>query len=486
MSDVVLIFPKSSFLEKAMEHYYLPLSLLNCAVYVEKEYSVKIIDQRTEKFWQKKLLREINQNPICIGLTSLTGEQIKYALEISRFVKHHSEIPVVWGGIHPSILPGQTLRNPNIDYVIIGEGEISFYELIKSLEKKRSLRKLKGIGYKSKKKLKINPPGKTVDMNSLPELPYHLVDIKNYILRYNKKRMFIMESSRGCPYNCSFCCAQYTPHQEKWRALSPENTISAMSRIKDKFNIDGIEFQDLNSFVDLGRMRNICGQIVKEKMDIFWNTCGRITDIMKMDSSYLNLLEKSNMKRFALGVESGSDRILKLIKKGITVRQVIDAGKKISRINVSPVYSFMAGFPTENERELKQTTSLIMKLLKENKNAKTSILHCYRPLPGNELFDLSVEHGLVPPDSLEEWGNYSMDKIDYPWLSQSMQSRIKALNFLSLFLDKKHEEIDNPFVQSFAKLYKPIARYRFSRNNFAFMFEPVLKKIFVNVKEKLS
>ncbi len=480
MSDIVLVYPKSFYLEKAMNHFYLPLSLLNTVIYAEKEYSVKIIDQRTDRNWKKKLLKELNQNPLCVGTTSQTGEQIKYALEISKFVKEESKTPVVWGGAHPGILSKQTLEHPLIDYVIEGEGEISFYNLVKSLDKNKPLNKVKGLWYKKNNKIKKNPPQKLVNLNSLPNIPYHLVDINKYILRFNKQRMFILETSRGCPHKCAFCFVQNTASQKKWRALTPENTVEKIKFISDKFNVKIIEFRDLNSMADLKRMENICNLLLKEKVDTSYITESRIDDILRMKSEYLRLLEKSNIIKLVIGVESGSNRILKMINKGITVKQVLDASKKISKTKISPYYAFIAGFPSETEKEVKMTTNLIIKLLEENPLAKTSLFHCYRPTPGNSLFDLSVKYGLKPPNSLEEWSKYSIDWIDHPWLSESMKKKIKTMNFLSLFLDKKYEEIDSLLVQTFTKIYKPLARYRFKNYNFNFMIEPYFKKIYTS------
>jgi len=483
VADVILLFPKSSFLEKAMKHFYLPLALLNSVIYVEKEYSVKIIDQRTDNKWKKTLLKELNQNPLCVGITSLTGEQINYALEISKLIKEESNVPTVWGGAHANILPQQTLENPYIDFIIQGEGEIAFYELVKALDKKTPLKNVRGLWYKEKGRIKSNPPPDLIDLNSLPNPPYHLVDVEKYVLRFDNQRMFILETARGCPNRCSFCFVQNTNSQRRWRALTPENTVEKVKLIAEKFKVKGVEFQDLTSFVDLKRMKNVCKLLIKEKVDVFWNTCGRINDVLRMDSEYLRLLEKANMRRFALGVESGSDRILKMVKKGITTQQVLDASKKLSKTSIPPIYSFIAGFPTETERELRMTADLVMRLLKENPLAKTTIIHCYRPLPGNELFDVSVKHGLKPPKSLEEWSKYTMDWINHPWLSKDMQKKISALNFLSLFLDRKYEEIDDSLVQLFAKIYKPFARYRVRNYNFNFMIEPYFKKIYVELKK---
>ena len=203
---------------------------------------------------------------------------------------------------------------------------------------------------------------------------------------------------------------------------------------------------------------------------------------MKMDTKYLALMNKSGIKRLALGVESGSERILNMINKGITINQVLMTSKKLSKSEIPPIYSFMAGFPTETLKELKMTTNLIIKLLKHNKLAKSTILHCYRPLPGTELYELCVKKGLKEPTSLKEWGSYNMEKIDYPWISSEMQKKISNLNFLSLFLDKKYEEIDNNLVQVFAKLYQPLARYRFENYDFRFLIGPYLKKLFVNLQ----
>jgi len=483
MSDVVLVFPKSSFLEKAMKHVYLPLALLNSVVFVEKEYSVKIIDQRIDSNWKNNLLKELKKKPLCVGVTSLTGEQIKYALEISKIVKEESDVPVVWGGAHANILPEQTLRNEYVDFVIQGEGEILFYEFVKALDKGSSLKKVKGLWYKEKGLIKKNQPAELVDLESLPNPPYHLVDIDNYILRFGNQKMFILETARGCPNRCTFCFVQNSPLQRKWRSLSPKRTIENIKYVKEKFKIDGVEFQDLTSFVDLERMKQISKLMIKEDLDVFWNTCGRINDILRMDSEYIKLMEKSNLKRLALGVESGSDRILRMIKKGISIKQLLAASKKLSTTKIEPVYSFMAGFPTETPKELRMTSKLVMQLLKQNPVAKTTIIHCYRPIPGNELFEVSVKQGLKAPETLEGWSKYTMEWIDHPWISNKMQKEISSLNFLSLFLDKKYEEVDDPFVRLFAKMYKPLAWYRVNNYNFNFMIEPYLKKVYVSLKK---
>ncbi|MFC2163303.1 B12-binding domain-containing radical SAM protein [Candidatus Altiarchaeota archaeon] len=465
-----------------MNHLYPPLSLLNSVVYVEKEFSVKIIDQRIDSNWKKHLLEELMDGPLCVGITSLTGEQVGAALKVTEFIKAESSVPIVWGGAHPSILPQQTLSHPCIDYVIEGEGEIALYELVMNLANNGSFEKIRGLWYKEDDIIRNNPPAEPIDLNALPDPPYHLLDIEKYILRFDNRRMFVLESSRGCPNKCAFCCVQKSKSLQKWRGLTAENTIAKIKHFKDNYDIEGVELLDIECFVDIDRIKKFSKLLIEEDMQIFWNANARITDILKLDQEAIKHLEKSGLRRLAVGVESGSDRMLKMINKGITINQVMEASRKLLKTSIHPYYSFIAGFPTETESELKMTTELIMKLLKDNPRAKVSVFHCFRPLPGTRLYDLCIEKGLRVPAKLRDWACYDMGKIDYPWLSPRMQMKISALHFLSLFIDRKYEEIDSLPVKVFAKLYKGLARYRFEHYDFRFFVEPYFKQIFLKIR----
>ena len=138
MADVVLVYPKSSYIEAAMLHFYPPLALLNAVVFVAQSFTVRIIDQRVDRDWRKHLLEELATKPLCVGVSSLTGEQITGALEVSRIVRQHGGVPVVWGGVHASILPAETLAHPLVDFVVEGEGEIAFLKLVEALRSRQT------------------------------------------------------------------------------------------------------------------------------------------------------------------------------------------------------------------------------------------------------------------------------------------------------------------------------------------------------------
>jgi len=485
MADVILVYPRSSYIEAAMKSQYLPLGLLQASVFVEKEFSVKIIDQRTMKRWDREILKELGRDTLCVCLTALTGEMINNALEISRFVKDNSKVPVVWGGVHPTILPEQTLGSRDIDIVVIGEGELTLHELVRALRDKRPLDEIRGLAYKKDGEIKVNQFRELMDLDTLPDPPYHLVNIEDYILKFDKKDMFVLETSRGCPYRCTFCYSTSFGLKKKWRPFSAERTMERIRGIKEKFNIDGIEIIDDNFFVDPKRARTILGRIAGERLDIFLNINGRINDILRLDNGDLGLLERSNVRRLAVGVESGSQRILDMIQKDITVEQVMDFKDRIDRTNIPPYYNFIGGFPTETEEDLKRSTDIMLKLLKGNERAKVSIFHCFRPLPGTQLMDLCVDNGLEKPDCPEEWGKYSMMHIDHPWLTARMKRKIKMINFVSLFMDRKHEEVDSIAVKAFARLYRPVAYLRLKRLSTFLFVEHLLLKLYERMKKLL-
>ena len=152
MREIILIQPKAGAWEKMGAR--LPIGLLSiAAIPYNQGYKIKIIDQRIDANWKKTLINSLKKSPLCVGLTCMTGKQIFYALEASKIVKKHSTVPVIWGGVHATLLPEQTLENEYVDLIVLREGDVTFAELVNALEKNGSLKKIKGIYYKQNGKI---------------------------------------------------------------------------------------------------------------------------------------------------------------------------------------------------------------------------------------------------------------------------------------------------------------------------------------------
>jgi anaerobic magnesium-protoporphyrin IX monomethyl ester cyclase len=477
MKRIVLFCPSHKFGGSVQPRIELPLCLLTIATPLDRAgYDIKIIDQRIDKGWRKHLLEEINKNPICVGITSMTGPQIRNGLEASRLVRQHGDIPIVWGGIHPTLLPRQTLENENIDIVVQGEGEKTFFELVQALEKGKPLSKVKGIWYKENGEIKNTEPRPFIDLNEQPPLSYHLVDVKKYLVTVFGQGHLSFESSRGCPFKCTYCYNTKV-YNSTWRGLTVDETIKRIKTLIKDYGVKGILFSDDNFFGNKERAMLILKRIKEEKLGILCSKIdGHISVLSKFTDSELNLLRDSGCKMLMIGVESGSSRIIEMMKKELRTHQVLEFNRRLVNFNIMPLYFFMMGYPTETLEELNQTISLNLQLKRENKGA-ISRMNIYTPFPGTGLFDISVENGLKVPERLEDWVpfNYRTVINNAPWLSKKRKKIIRMLHCTILLAEQNSfitpYKKTNPIVVLLAKIYNPIAKMRVENLYYKFPIE---------------
>ena len=476
MAKVLLIQPRIGEWDETRSHLCVPVAILAAATLVANEFETVLIDSRLPN-WKEKLLRELKKNPLCAGLTSITGSQIKYSLEISKFIKAHSDVPVVWGGIQPTILPEITLSNDNIDIIVVNEGEISFLELTRKLDKKESLSGTRGIWFKENGKIVQNESREYLDLNHLPNLPYNLIDMKYYLPLFQGRRTLYMETSRGCVGKCTFC-SNIVYNKRQWRAMSPETVLERIRFVYDKYGIDSFYFIDDNFFVDLKRARKIAEMIIEQSLDIIFEVQGiRYDSALQIDDDFLGLLYKSGLRKVHFGAESGSQRILDMVNKGITIDDIIVVNKRWAKYDIVVQHNFMAGFPTETVDDIKATISLIYKLKEENTHAMTSPICPYTPYPGTALYQEALDNGSMKRKTLEDW--IESDYGDSIWISPSRSSLLKKLFFVTLFLESEREKdmLSSPFLKRGFGIYRKIAHFRLKKFFFAFMAEMTIKNI---------
>ena len=224
--DVLLVFPGKF---KAHDPQ-VPLSLLYLAASLQEEgFAVRILDMRLQDYRNYAV-----GNPVFVGISCMTGLQIKYALEFARYVRTQSHrCPIVWGGVHPTLLPEQTARNDFVDIVVRGEGELIIKDLANALASNEPLEEVAGITYNSDGVLKSNPDGKVIDLDAQPiNLPYDLLHMDKY--PSVKSGRFHIQTSRGCPHRCGFCYNTIF-NKNKWRGKSAKHVVDEIEYILGKF-----------------------------------------------------------------------------------------------------------------------------------------------------------------------------------------------------------------------------------------------------------
>ncbi len=479
--SVVLVHPRTVTGWQAQPWCDMPLELLCVGTpLIHAGYRVRVIDQRVMPDWREALLAELSAGPICVGITSTTGPQLKHALDISRLVKKHSDAPVVWGGIHASLLPEQTLQEPDIDIVVDGEGEETFLELVQALEAQRDITGIRSLWHKRRGHATFTGKRDFIDLNKQPSLAYDLVDVGKYTREVFGVKRLSFSTSRGCTHPCAYCYNTVF-HRRRWRALRADVAVSQIKEFVRAYGVHGLFPTDANFFLDMDRARGILEGVVRENLNlVFTRLHTRFDTLSKMSDEDLTLIERAGCKCLAVGVESGSERIRHLLRKQIEVDRLLDVNRRLRRFSITPLYFFMIGLPTETEEDLRDTISLFTRLLKENPKAMKSV-NIYTPFPGTELFDVAVAHGLKPPERLLGWSSFSYRNLAQrgPWLSKQMRRNIETLDFCSFFVGEKNYlkpiKKTNRLIVFLSNCYAPVARKRIE--NFFFRFPVEVKLV---------
>lgn len=467
MTDVIMIYPRTGFDQKGVS-ITLPLSVLSAASGLIGEFSVKIIDQRVMDNWEEVLEKELKSKPLCVALSSMTGTQIFFALQVSRFVKeNHPEIPVIWGGMHVTLMTEQSLKHPDIDFIIKGEGEIAFRDFVRTLADGKRFENVSGLGWKEEDgTLRINPDGPAPDLNNLPTIPYHLVDIEDYttpsqFLYPGVKRLLPFQGTRGCPFKCTFCSE---PALTKvYRMMKPELFYEHTMELVHKYNLNHILFYDEEFFVN-ARWATKVAELINGQYS--WWAQTRADDLLRID---LKKMERCGMLIVAPGLESGSDRILKWIKKRETVEQYLTANKKLAETKIIPQYNFMMGFPSETLDELNETVDLALQLLENNPLTVINQFSAFTPLPGTELLDISVkDFGFKLPEKLEDWIGISRRRLPTPWMQEKLEVH-QNLMYTSIFVSDQAKRFAQKywwFPQFIFSCYSYLLKSRWKKHQF--------------------
>ncbi|MBI9074967.1 MAG: B12-binding domain-containing radical SAM protein [Desulfatibacillum sp.] len=463
MADAVLIYPYIGDMDVVRDKPHLPLGLIQTACLAAQHFDITLIDLRVQSDWQSILKKELAARPLFVGLSVMSGQPVARAWTVSRFVKESSDTPVLWGGNHPSLSPGETLGDPNVDMVVIGDGEETLLETMERLDGQKSLKGVNGLWFKEGAEIVRNELRPPVDLDTLPPPPYHLVNVEDYIQEYRGKRMVNLETSRGCAHHCRYCYHTSQSSNHRFRAMGVEQSLKRMFWARDTMNVDGVYLVDDNFFLDRKRGLAIVEALKSQSRQFYWQIQGvDVPSMLGFNNSQLGDLEKSGLQRVSVGAESGSPRVLNYVQKPHTVPMLLQANKLWSPFDINIFYSWLSGLPGETLEDLKKTVGVMFRILKDNPHARLSPIYNFLPFPGTSMWDEVINnHGFQPPKNLKDWGNYDWSHVNVAYLDPGLKRTLDNLYFPSLCLDRKFDDFPAPWwLRWGVRLYRPLAKAR--------------------------
>lgn len=475
-----MIYPEQGFSGTYVKHA--PLSLLYASAEVVKAgYDVRILDTRIDADWRATLSRWLAEGPsLCAGISVMSGRPIDNAIAIGRAIKALApDLPVIWGGPHPTFYPESILRDEwSCDYVLSGYASQGFRQFADALNQGGPLDLVEGLSWREGGEIRRNPAAdKSFENIPWQDIPYHLIsDYSVYGQLDQGRTIFSMYSALGCPYQCSFCSspAQYAPIKgKKWVRLEAKDIADHVQHVVETYGANYIYFIDDDSFPKLDHVRQVIAAIRERHLPVKLGFRGaRINEIKRMDDEFLSMLVEAGTDIMHIGAESGSDRILQLIRKDCTARDIIEVNRKLARHpQITAAYNIMMGVPTETLAELRQTRDLMLQLVADHPNCIIFPPNKFRPLPGTELYKLAENKwGYRMPQSLAEWANIEVEgKANKGWYEPGMERFFNLLLVGSYFIDNKIAKLTQGRTWFFrlARLinhfYRPIAMFRLRR-----------------------
>lgn len=366
---------------------YPPMGLISLAATVRQAgHEVAIHDCNLYAQSFNQVLAKIRETkPDLIGITAMTVN-ISQGLDLAKRVKKISpKIITVVGGVHATVAPEHVLRDKNVDFIVIAEGEISFNNLLLAIEKNGDLKRVKGIGYKVGAKKIINERQPLIeDVSQLPIPAYDLLEFAKYRAPYTARHPFMsMIRSRGCPYLCTFCGVQ-SVFAHKYRCQKPQRALEEIRYLVEHFGVKELSFKDSEFTLDVKNVEELCDLLISAKFDLTWNCNGRVNNVnLKM----LKKMKKAGCVSITYGVESGDQRILDNLKKGITPDQVRGAVAISKKAGLKIVTNFMIGNPGDTKETLEKTIKFAVEL-----DTDYTYFGFTTPFPGTELREQAIKN----------------------------------------------------------------------------------------------
>lgn len=332
-------------------------------------------------------LTEFDPNVVGISVKSV---KVPTTIKIAEICKRiNKNIIVVTGGFHATNRPEDLLMSEHIDIVVRGEGEETFLELVNSISRgSHGFDNIKGISFKGKDGAIINTGTREL-IRTLDNIPFPMRDLILGYDKYTPEQLGWIMTSRGCPYDCAYCNSKAI-WSRRVRFVSLDRILEEIRYLKKVFNATHIRFMDDAFTVNRKRVLEFCQMLIEQKIGITWSCLTR-ADLV--DEEIVSRMKDAGCVKFDIGIESGSERIQKLINKGIDFSDVRKASGIFKKYGMFWSGFFMIGFPTETKDDIMET----LKFMKEV-NPNWVYLSIFTPYPGSKFYDIVKNDELIQED----------------------------------------------------------------------------------------
>ncbi|MCL2494339.1 MAG: B12-binding domain-containing radical SAM protein [Oscillospiraceae bacterium] len=395
--NVLLVNPNIGFQPSTQPA---PLGLLSIGTYLKQRgCHVRLYDRNVDKMSLEKVLQAFQ--PDAAGVSVISTKALDDGAGVSCKLRALG-IPVIWGGQMASAVPELILRQGIADYVVIGEGEVSFYALLQAIEQKQDMAQVDGVAYLDAAGSACRTPERPfAELAEFPVTDWSLADPRKYMRSHMCcSKMMFLYLSKGCPCQCTFCSNE-SFHHCKYRKRPNGHVLAEIKELATKYGLNGVEFADELFGVNKRELYEFCDSLREMKLDFVWGCSTRLSHLKREDLQYMY---DAGCRWIFYGVESGSPDMLKRIKKGIDPEIIGKEFAICGELGIAAYAGFIIGLPDETEDQLRATVQLMLAL-------GTTFINTlmFYPIPGSALYnELVGRKRLVPPETLRDLGTFSL------------------------------------------------------------------------------
>jgi radical SAM superfamily enzyme YgiQ (UPF0313 family) len=409
-----------------------PLCLLSLAApLLQAGFEVSIIDAAIHRDWEQKVLREV-RDALCLGISVLTGPMIRGAVRIAKAVKKEGlSLPVIFGGWHPSLVPGQTLQENYVDAVVRGQGDLTLLEIAQKLSEGKDYRGVQGVSSKLMGMPQHAPERRVALLDDLPTPAFHLADFDAYE-QMSGERKLAYATSVGCPYACNYC-TDMVFYKRRFNALEAQRVVSEVIELVERYRIDEVAMLDSNLPVDWRRAREIAQGFRDSPRKFHWTFQASTDFLCRMSDDDVRLLGESGVSHMGFGTESTSSSVLKLMnKRHQRVDEMYETARKAAIGGIHVTFNLIFGYPGETEADREETLLTMSDIARQFWNVSFSP-NLFTPYPGIPIWPELRSLGMREPQSLEEWAELPLGRNTLPWLQGKELKRLwRMLEFFLL------------------------------------------------------